>query len=350
MAETKTLKCPNCAGPIVFSPGVSQIHCEYCGSVFEPEELLKLQIDENIIKEPVVEEKAPAEPQYGYNCRNCGANVWTDDTTLATYCFYCHSPVVVAPRISKGFAPDGLIPFEIGKEKVIEAFTSWSKSRMFTPRDFGSKEHLEQLNGVYLPFWLADGSANFRISGQASNSSESRMGNYITTTKDIYDLRREGLFEAKDITALANSKAAEQLVVGTKPFSKGEMQPFNVAYLQGFFAERNNIEKQEVEGAFASKIQNNATAVVASSLSSHYDTSDPLVEFTPLVLDNWRLILHPFWLLTYRQKDTTYLYCMNGVTGESFGGLPISAKRLNLATLLLGLSLLFIFLLLGYWL
>lgn len=346
MAETKTLKCPNCAAPIVFDPGAAQIQCSYCNSIFFPEELLKQS--QAVFASPEVQPATVEEPLYGYNCSNCGANIWTDDTTLATYCFYCHSPVIVAPRVAEGFAPDGLIPFLVDKDEVVSAFTKWSKSRFFTPRDFGTKEHLEQLNGVYLPFWRADGSAKYRVKGEGVNTSESRLGDMITTTREIYDIDREGIFEANNITSLANDKAAEQLVIGTDPFSRGEVKPFNPAYLQGFFAERNNILREQAAEEFARKIQTDASKVVADNVDGNYDSTSTKVEFLPLQLLNWRLLLHPFWLLTYRQQDTTFLYCMNGVTGESFGELPVSKKRLLLAALLLGFAALIILLLLGY--
>ncbi|HHU08246.1 MAG TPA: hypothetical protein GXZ59_07900 [Clostridiaceae bacterium] len=345
MAEIKTLKCPNCAGPIVFDPGEIQIQCGYCDSIFTPEELLKLS-EQTFATSEIA--PAPDEPLYGYNCSNCGANVWTDDTTLATYCFYCHSPVIVAPRIAGDFAPDGLIPFSVDQDEVVSAFTKWSKTRKFTPRDFGTKEHLDQLNGVYLPFWQADGSAKYRIIGEGVNTHESRMGNVVTTSSEFYEIDRGGIFEANAITSLANDKAAEQLVIGTDPFSEGEIMEFNPAYLQGFFAERNNIAKEQAEDAFVRKIQADATGIVSNSVDRYYDKTSTKVEFLPLQLTNWRLLLHPFWLLTYRQDDTTFLYCMNGVTGESYGELPVSSKRLLAAALLLGLAVFIVLMLLGY--
>ncbi len=347
MAETRTMKCPNCGGAIVFDPGASQVRCEYCGKVFAPEDLLRLS--ETAFGAGEVGAAAPIEePKYGYNCNNCGASVWTDDTTLATYCFYCHSPVIVAPRMTRDFAPDGLVPFRVDKDEVVSAFVKWSRSRLFTPRDFGTKEHLEQLNGVYLPFWRADGSAKYRVKGEGINSSASRMGEYITTTSEIYDIYREGVLEANHITSLANDKAAEQLVVGTNPFAKEAIMPFSPAYLQGFFAERNNITREQAAEAFVRKIQSDAGEVVNNSVEGHYDSTSTKAEFLPLELLNWQLLLHPFWLLTYRMNDTTFLYCMNGETGESFGELPVSKGRLLLATLLVGLAAAAALLLLGY--
>lgn len=349
MADAQTIKCPACAGPMVFDPGASQIHCEYCGSVFDQDELIRQYQEEQTSQADVAAAEMPQEPLYGYSCGSCGANVWTDDTTLATYCFYCHNPVVLAPRIAQGFAPDGVVPFAVDKEEVVKAFLSWSKGKKFTPRDFGTPEHLEKLHGVYLPFWQADGKANYRITGEGIDTSESRSGEYITTTKRIYEIHREGLFESNDITALANDKAAEQLVIGAQPFSAGEVKTFHPAFLQGFFAEMKNVEREQAEAEFSTKIHAGAPRALGNSINMDFDSTNPRIEFTPLELSNWRLLMYPFWLLTYRRNDITYLFCMNGVTGQTFGGLPVSNKRLLLATVILGALLTTILLILGYF-
>ncbi|HHV41434.1 MAG TPA: hypothetical protein GXX72_01100 [Clostridiaceae bacterium] len=352
MVETQTIKCPNCAGPMVFDPGASQIHCEYCDSIFDQDELIRqYQAEQTATKSEVAKkQEKPEEPLYGYNCSNCGANVWTDDTTLATYCFYCHNPVVVTPKIAGGFAPDGVVPFTVPKEEVINAFLKWSKAKKFTPRDFGTQDHLEKMNGVYLPFWRADGVANYRIQGEGVNSSESRTGKFITTTSEVYEIYREGMFEANSITALANDKAAEQLVIGAKPFATGEVKPFHPAFLQGFFAELNNITKEQAGSDFSNLIHQNAANVVERSVNMEFDTTSPFVEFTPLEIRNWQLVMHPFWLLTYRKNDVTYLFCMNGASGQTFGELPISGAKLFYVALIIGVVLLILLLLLGYFL
>ena len=66
MAETRTMKCPNCGGAIVFDPGASQVRCGYCGKVFAPEELLRLS--QTAFGAGEVGTATPIEePTYGYN-------------------------------------------------------------------------------------------------------------------------------------------------------------------------------------------------------------------------------------------------------------------------------------------
>ena len=51
-----------------------------------------------------------------YICPSCGAEVVTDATTAATFCYYCHNPVVLSGKLSGEFLPDYVIPFAMDKK------------------------------------------------------------------------------------------------------------------------------------------------------------------------------------------------------------------------------------------
>ena len=42
-----------------------------------------------------------------YICPSCGAEVVTDATTAATFCYYCHNPVVLSGKLSGDPVCDG---------------------------------------------------------------------------------------------------------------------------------------------------------------------------------------------------------------------------------------------------
>ena len=105
-----TYKCPNCDGGLVFDPSSQKYHCEFCLSNFTQEELEEL--DQEYSQGP----DHGREPEYSqdqehsqnqehsqavlYNCPSCGAQIVTDETTAATFCYYCHNPVVLSGRLS----------------------------------------------------------------------------------------------------------------------------------------------------------------------------------------------------------------------------------------------------------
>ena len=99
-----TYKCPNCDGGLIFDPESQKFHCEYCLSYFSEEELRNnAPASENEAKaseqaqEAQVTQEAP-NTSVIYTCPSCGAEVVTDETTAATFCFYCLNPVVLSGR------------------------------------------------------------------------------------------------------------------------------------------------------------------------------------------------------------------------------------------------------------
>ena len=97
-----TYKCPNCGGGLIFEPKSQKYHCEFCLSDFTEEEMEKIQEKEQEKEEKGEEREAPVL----YTCPSCGAQIVTDATTAATFCYYCHNPVVLAGRLTGSFEPD----------------------------------------------------------------------------------------------------------------------------------------------------------------------------------------------------------------------------------------------------
>lgn len=173
--STITYKCPNCDADLTYRPATGDFGCEYCGSSYTGEQLNELIKNQKIIDEQKESEgTAFDEHAVVYTCPNCGAEVITDDTTAATFCFYCHNPVILKGRLSGGMAPDKVIPFSIPKEKVKEQLISWCKSKKYIDDGFFSEMQLEKLTGVYFPFWLVD--SDVRATMTAKSNSLKVMG------------------------------------------------------------------------------------------------------------------------------------------------------------------------------
>ena len=57
-----------------------------------------------------------------YTCPSCGAQIVTDATTAATFCYYCHNPVVLSGRLSGNYMPNKVIPFAIDRKEAEKRF------------------------------------------------------------------------------------------------------------------------------------------------------------------------------------------------------------------------------------
>ena len=136
-----TYQCPNCGGGLLFDPESQKYKCEYCLSLFSEGELKDLFEKEEGRREP--------EAMVIYHCPSCGAEIVTDDTTAASFCYYCHNPVVLSGRLLGRFAPDEIIPFTIDREKAVEIFNQWIGRKRFVPKAFYSPDQIEKITGVY---------------------------------------------------------------------------------------------------------------------------------------------------------------------------------------------------------
>ena len=129
-----TYKCPNCGAYLAFDPDSQQWKCPFCSSAF-PETELKGKA-EAFQKEADKEAEQSSGAQVVYHCPSCGSEIMTDETTVATHCYYCHSPVVLQGKLTADMKPDEVLPFTIGKEKAIEEITEWIRTRKFVPEEF----------------------------------------------------------------------------------------------------------------------------------------------------------------------------------------------------------------------
>lgn len=128
-------KCPNCDGELLFDPSSGKYKCEYCLSTFSQQELDALNPAADT-EQKEEDKTAEAEDAVIYTCPSCGAEIVTDDTTAATFCYFCHNPVILGGRLEGKYLPNKIIPFQIDKEEAEKRFLDYVKKKKFVPRSF----------------------------------------------------------------------------------------------------------------------------------------------------------------------------------------------------------------------
>ena len=141
--EAVVYQCPNCGAPLEFNSETQRWDCKFCLSSFEKEQLEQMT-DEQKKKEEEEQQEQPAGGQMCYHCPNCGAQLITDDSTVATFCTFCGSPTVLAGRLEDSFEPKRLIPFKLDKKAAEEALFALCRKKPLLPKDFTSKAHIEK--------------------------------------------------------------------------------------------------------------------------------------------------------------------------------------------------------------
>lgn len=362
---TATLKCPNCGGGLKFDPEKQKSVCEYCLSTFTSEELAAATQAAEAKAEKAARAEAAAGSAAaagtetaaqgsegrlaGYICDSCGAEVVTEATTSATFCFYCHNPVLITSRLTGEFQPHKIIPFQYDRDKAIATFRQWAKSHRFVPHSFYSASQLEKMTGLYLPYWMADYDAQVDFEAQAVVRRVWVSGNTEFTEYKDFAIARKGNIEVDHIHELAHGKIDRTLIEAIAPFDEAQATDFNLSYLSGFLAEKYDIERGQVEPMLESRARDYASSLLRESISGYSEVHEQKNQ-VDLALKNWFYALFPAWVMTYRYHGKTYIYAINGQTGKAYGELPVSNQRLGVASAILAAIILVLAILGGLWL
>ena len=198
LSGTIMFKCPSCGGNLEYDPTQRQMRCPYCDTLMEEGFL-----DSLAEQEAAQEQQPAAEPvQEGlrsYHCKNCGAEITTGETTAATRCYFCHSPVVLEDRVSAGFRPDMVIPFKLDKSGAEKAFEGYLKTKRFLDRRFLSPQQREDISGVYYPYWLCDEEGVGDFSGTGTRVRVQNTPREIITTTDYYQVTRKARLSFRNL-------------------------------------------------------------------------------------------------------------------------------------------------------
>ena len=339
-------KCPACTGPLHFVGESGKLECDYCGSTYDLAEIEALQANaEQEAEEAFLSQEeldaqndpwdtsgindswgADAEGLKVYNCPSCGAELICDATTAATSCPYCGNPTIVPGQFGGAMRPDYIIPFKLSKEKAVEALKKHYRGKHFLPKSFTAENHIQEIKGVYVPFWLFDGKATADITFEATRSTVSREGDYQVTTTRHYNVRRAGTVEFEKVPVDASSKMPDDYMDSIEPYDYGDLKPFSTAYLPGFFADKYDVSVEKSAGRADIRCKNSAVDIVSRTVTG-YETAMPIRQDVGLIRGKVHYALMPVWVLNTKWNGQNYLFAMNGQTGKMVGDLPVSWGR-----------------------
>ncbi len=326
--ETTKLKCQNCGGDLEFSPEGQNYACPYCCSEFTQEEIDRAnKISEEKTSSDAKEKEIAdfAEHTNVYTCTSCGAEVISDENTAATFCAYCGSSIALSGRISDELCPDYIIPFKYTKEKAMEMYKNWCRKKWFVPNDFKSDQQIEKITGLYVPYWLSDCYLNAKIT--ATSQIIKHRGDYQIIKED--ESVRAAYIQYNKIPADASLKLNDALMDSIEPFNFSELIPFNRSYLQGFYADRFDVAKEDVLARIKTRAENGATDLLKGKIQN-FDVVNVKHTYSNVIKTDWHYALFPIWIMNYKQGDKKYEFMMNGQTGKFVGALPISPLKLGI--------------------
>jgi DNA-directed RNA polymerase subunit RPC12/RpoP len=345
--ETKNLTCPNCGGDIRFSVEKQKTVCEWCGSEFTADELAEAGVGAEVsegaaeAEETAKAERAKDTAEFAdhtslYVCSSCGAQIITDETTSASECYYCHNPVILQGRLDGKFRPDSIIPFKVTREEAEDIFKRWVKKKWFVPKAFKSQRQLERLAGVYTPFWLADCKINAQLEGEAVIVRSYTSGDWIVTHTKVFYVDRAAYMSYEKLPADGSKKLDDAFMDSVEPYDYTEMSDFNMNYLTGFFADKYDVDKDEVLGRIKRRANDSAMQFLRADMTG-YTNVVPKNQSLNIIKTDWKYALLPVWFMTFTYKGKRFDFAVNGQTGKVSGLAPLDGGKLAIVAGILAL-------------
>lgn len=370
MAETTTYQCPNCQGRLRFDNESGTLKCDFCESEFIPQEIEELYAAKQAQSDSAAQKAQAAEspeqsaqveaakqaredlPASGgaapiqgedpidtylknahwdnlseenlraFNCSSCGAQLLVDQVTAVASCPYCGNNAVVPGQLSDMLKPDYIIPFKLGREEAIAALKNYYKGKKFLPKSFAMDNHIEEVQGVYVPFWLYSGSGSADASFNARNvrTWSDKDNNYTET--DHYLAERSGTMSFHRVPVDGSTMMPDAHMDAIEPFDYNEMVPFSVGYLPGYLTNRYDLGVKTCEERAGKRVETTCVETLQSTVTGYMEV-DLASASSSLNLNDVSYALLPVWMLHTTWNDKDYLFAMNGQTGRLVGDLQI---------------------------
>lgn len=359
-----TFPCQQCGAALQYNASTQQMKCPYCGATQAARPQPQQQQPQygqapqmgggpppgaGIVREiPIEEGMAMAQRGYGtpvkqVECKECGATVNVGPNDQTVKCTFCASQQVL-PREAAGtnIRPESLVPFKVDKNAANSNFEKWIKGLWFRPSDLWRLAKVEQLGGVYIPFWTFDSMVHSHWSAMSgtyyyetehyTDSQGNRQTRQVQHTRwwpssgsrsDFYD----------DTIVCASKGLPEDLVDKFKTFSTRELIPYTPEYLAGWKAESYAIDLMPGWAKGQAKMASEQQSRCAGDVPG--DTHRDLSVQNNFTRVTFKHVLLPIWIASFRYQDKPYQFLVNGQTGEVVGKAPWSVIKIVLFVLLI---------------
>ena len=343
MAGLQEDKCPCCGGAIAFDSTIQKMKCPYCDTEFEMDVLkgydAELQDEEadNMDWETTAGgewEEGETDGLRTYVCKSCGGEIVGDANTAATSCPFCDNPIVMMGQFSGTLKPDLVIPFKLNKKAAKEGLVKHLTGKRLLPKIFKDQNHIDEIKGVYVPFWLFDTDVDAKVRYKATKVRTWSDSNYNYTKTSYFMVHRGGSIGFEDVPVDGSTKMADDLMESIEPFNCAEAVDFQTAYLAGYLADKYDVTAEESIDRANERVKKSTEQAFAETVIG-YETVTAENTSVQFHGGKARYALYPVWLLNTTWNGNRYTFAMNGQTGKFVGDLPVDKSAATRWTLIL---------------
>ncbi len=331
MSALQEYKCPCCGGAIAFDSGTQKMKCPYCDTEFEVEALESYQ---NGAASDVEDDmnwgeaaggawkEGEADGLRSFVCKSCGGEIVGDETTAAASCPFCGNSVIMTGQLSGALKPDCIIPFKLDKTAAKAALQKHYGGKRLLPKVFKDQNHIDEIKGVYVPFWLFDADAQASIRYKATRVRTYSDSDYHYKETSCFSVSRGGVLGFERVPVDGSSKMPDELMESIEPFSFSDAVDFKTAYLAGYLADKYDVDEEQSIGRANERIRRSTEEAFAATVEG-YTSVVPETSSIKLQGGSVKYALYPVWLLNTTWNGGKYTFAMNGQTGKMVGDLPV---------------------------
>lgn len=345
VSKAERWKCESCGAEQHFDATTRKLKCDFCGATRDVPRGAGQVVEHDLF---ATLDSMPTglgtEVDRVSKCKECGATVHFTGDKTATKCTFCGSSNVLAQTENKRvLRPESLVPFAVDKKTSSAAFKKWMSGLWFRPSDLSRLASVEELAGVYVPFWTYDAHVDSSWQAEAGyhyyveeEYTTTENGEEVTRTRSVQHTRWEDAWGQRsddydDVLVCASTGLPAPLAESLKTFNTQELQPYQPGFLAGWSAEEYGLDLRNGFAIAQQRMDEDQRSRCSADVPG--DTQRNLSVQSQYSNLTWKHVLLPIWIAAYRYRGEVYRFLVNGQTGEVQGKAPYSAAKIALAVI-----------------
>jgi DNA-directed RNA polymerase subunit RPC12/RpoP len=329
-------KCSSCGAQLTWDAGAGAMTCQHCGTkqavaaASAPGGIRSIPIEEGMR----LAQRGLGTPVQTITCKDCGATVNVGEGERTAKCAFCGSDAVLAQATDANSIRPG-----ITKQVANESFGKWLKALWFRPNDLSKMASVQEMGGVYVPYWSFDSAVFSRWSAERGwyyyeterYEETNDSGQREWRTREVQKTRWESAAgqrsdSYRDVLVCAGKGLPEALAARFVSFDVGKLVAYRPDFLAGWRAESYALDLlpgwERGQGLIARSQEERCAKDIGGDTSRGLSVSNDFQQVA------FKHVLLPVWIAAYRYKGKVFRFLVNGQTGEIVGDAPYSVPKI----------------------
>ncbi len=360
-ARSAAFRSPACQAEMTFDAAAQRLACQHCGETVA----VAAEEGQRSIVEHDLRRGLAHDLQQGLGlevrtsrCEECGATVSFPPQVTATACAFCGSARVLDQAARNNLIrPESVVPFQVDQATATRRFADWLRRLWFRPSDLKRRARVQQVDGVYVPYWTFDAAVSSSWTAEAGYyyyvteqvTETDAQGREVHKTRRVQHTRWEPAWGSRadaydDVLICASRGLPADLVMRLSSFDTHGLKPYEPSFLAGWKAEEYSVDLDEAWTRAVKLMESSQVQRCGQDVPG--DTHRRLSVTNRFSGETFKHVLLPIWISAYRYGDKIYRFLVNGQTGEVVGKAPWSVLKIALfiAGLLLAAALAYLYL------